>query len=68
MMDYYKAASCTDGMHVGCLPLPHVDVCCLFQSRLQLKQFKQTKFTLAHSFIMLKIKFKTAIMQLYVAD
>lgn len=28
----YEAASCTGGLHVGCLPLPHVvvHICCLF--------------------------------------
>lgn len=55
MIDYNKAASCTDGMHVGCLPLPHVDICCLFQRRLQ-NLFKQARFAPGHSFIMLKFK------------
>ena len=35
MTDYNTAVSCTDGMHVGCFPLPHVDICCLLQSELQ---------------------------------
>lgn len=33
-----QAAFRTDGMYVGCLPLPHVDICCLFQIRMQTSQ------------------------------
>lgn len=29
---WYRAASCTDGEHVGCLSCPHVNICCLFRA------------------------------------
>lgn len=49
-MWWYRAASCTDGMHVGCPPRPRVDICCLFQSCRTFEDVHRATRLLWHSY------------------